>query len=470
MSSGNSPSKEKDISGSSNNLLEVRPLSDLPGQVMFPTSEEQNQTLLLSPSQSQRTLRLEGSIFSPQDKSHDSDDDLPNVSSSQAIISHCSEGNRRRSRRLRGLHLPELAPLPSQIRNGKKAPKKGGKIKKAKSTKQKTAAVQESHGDPVRCCICMQWLNASDEEVYGGTIWTCQLCRTMPNEIREMRKELAAFQQNNMDLVSSLVAQIAENDTLRKENAELKKIINTHPCPDPPSNDNHLVVTDATLNINAQSTTKCEVKAKKNVSLADCKKILAECSKSQFGKVTIAVGSADCAGTKPIDDLSNDIKQLVLQAKTISNGGSVQFSSVVPCLNSQHTQGRIEQLNSAIEDICKTLGATYISNDPSFRLGDGDINEGFYEADRTSLNQAGTSKLLRNLHLEHLLINRPTSADNWLKVSRRKAVKATGPAKRAPCWNCGESNHTSNICRHKKRLTCTKCSKQGHKSSKCPNL
>ena len=366
----------------------------------------------------------------------------------------------RRSRRLNGEDVPDLNPItpPSAMDKPKKT------RKKVKPKKAKNPPTPKVHPDPIRCCICMEWHNAPEEEVYGGTIWTCVSCRSMPSVIMEMRKELATVLQTNKDLVACLAARIADNDTLRNENAELRNMLNKRPTAS--ANKKHLVIADASLRLANQNSAKCEVKTKQNVTLNDCKLMLTQSAKSEYGRVTIAISATDCIGDTAMETLDKGMHEIVLQAKALAPKGDVQISSILPCLNNQHTQRRIEELNSATEVICNRSGVTFIHNDPGFRLGDGDINEGFYEPDGFSINSAGRAKLLRNLQLADMVKTEPSIRDEpWNDVVKRKPkVKA----QKAPCWNCGEPHHTSNVCRYKKRLTCNKCLKQGHKSSLCP--
>ena len=52
--------------------------------------------------------------------------------------------------------------------------------------------------------------------------------------------------------------------------------------------------------------------------------------------------------------------------------------------------------------MCNGKGVIYISNGPSFRLGDGEFKKGFYETSG-SLNQAGKNNLLRNLQIGSII-------------------------------------------------------------------
>jgi hypothetical protein len=231
------------------------------------------------------------------------------------------------------------------------------------------------------------------------------------------------------------------------------------------ASDKQLVITDSSLdNFQAVDPAKVEIIHKPNATYTQCKQLITDRSKSSYEKETLVIGATDCEGGEPIQQLSTKVLQLVHQAKAIAPLGEVCVSSVLPRLKDQKTQSRIEEMNSAIEDICNSTNTTFIENDPSFRLGDGEVNEGFLQEDGTSLNKAGCNKLLKNLHLFDLV--QGGKQQPWKKVSREKPRNTQ---QKAPCWNCGESNHTSNICRYKKRRTCYKCGKQGHKTYKCGN-
>ena len=135
-----------------------------------------------------------------------------------------------------------------------------------------------------------------------------------------------------------------------------------------------------------------------------------------------------------------------------------------------------------IADLCKDSNVSFINNDPCFRLADGDVNDGFFEADGVNLNTAGCNKLIKTLNLVDQV---QLQAKSWTQAAQRnepkrapqvasKASKAqqaapqqAAPQQKAPCFNCGEPHHTSNLCHYKFRLTCHKCGKKGHKSSFC---
>ncbi len=149
----------------------------------------------------------------------------------------------------------------------------------------------------------------------------------------------------------------------------------------------------------------------------------------------------------------------------MATNGQVYVSSITLWTDDPVIQSRVEALNQAISETCQATGCTLIDNDPSFKLADGDINSGFLQADGASLNQAGMEKLIKNLHLQGL-VKVGGIKNGWNKASYvNEKTHMTTSTGRAPCWNCGDPSHTSNICRQRRRLTCYKCREVGHKST-----
>ena len=248
-----------------------------------------------------------------------------------------------------------------------------------------------------------------------------------------------------------------------------------------PSKHPHLVISDSAMkNFVANDTDQLHIMQDRDMSFDKAMQALSDCSKESYSNITLVVGANDCAGDAPIDDISHKLTQTqtIHHAKTMVKGGSVKVSSILPCLNNTKVQAKIDEVNSAAYSICNELKVEYIQNDPSFRLADGDVNEGFYTDDGKHLNQAGSRKLAKTLKLEHkvdISMGQP-----WKSVppkNKPMPPKQAQPASRkpprlqqkAPCYNCGENNHTSNICKFRKRVTCYSCGAQGHKGHNCGN-
>lgn len=469
--------------------LPVRPLHELAGQQSpsQPANTENHcddaNSPALSPAHndliwSQTPLQQGDDVEAETTLSQLADDlevDEPPTQITQNSSQPAKKKKKRRSYRLRG----EPPPKTEKVKSVKlpKKDKTSGKIKK--KTKQQAPTSPHLTRDPVRCCSCMNWFNPPEEEVFGGTVWVCNKCRTVPDTILEIRKDFNALMKTNMDLVASLAAKIAENDELRKENFELRQMMNKEkPAKSKDKgNGKHLIITDATLEgLSANDESKVEIIYEPAACFAGCKELLTKRSNMKYNKVSIITGHTDCAENKSIDELSDDISIILEQAKSLSSTGYVQISSVLPQLHNDSLQQRAEEFNSFAETICKKKDITFVNNDPGFRLGDGDINEGFFQDDGFTLNKAGKSKLLKNLKIQDDVSFKPLnvasttqfkSVARKAKMSQQKNEGAQEPTSRAPCFNCGERNHTSNKCHYRKRLTCRRCGKAGHKSNLC---
>ena len=62
-------------------------------------------------------------------------------------------------------------------------------------------------------------------------------------------------------------------------------------------------------------------------------------------------------------------------------------------------QRRVEELNSILNNIATKAGVQYITHDPSFRLADGQPNDGYLLADDLHLSNRGSNRLVKNLGL-----------------------------------------------------------------------
>ena len=55
------------------------------------------------------------------------------------------------------------------------------------------------------------------------------------------------------------------------------------------------------------------------------------------------------------------------------------------------------------------------------------------------------------------------------RYSRQFPLTHTNQRRREGCYNCGERNHRSDMCRYDHKLRCTNCNQLGHKSKFCSN-
>jgi hypothetical protein len=107
----------------------------------------------------------------------------------------------RRSQRLK------VNPLPATSKSKQRKEANNNRKNKGKGT-GKSNMVSPVPPALIRCCICMEWLYANDEELYGGTVWTCKLCRKLPAIVSAIEKKLSDAFQSNVDLVANLACKI----------------------------------------------------------------------------------------------------------------------------------------------------------------------------------------------------------------------------------------------------------------------
>ncbi|CAH1776254.1 unnamed protein product, partial [Owenia fusiformis] len=172
-----------------------------------------------------------------------------------------------------------------------------------------------------------------------------------------------------------------------------------------------------------------------------------------------------------------------------------------------------QAVNAELQVLCDhTDNTTFISNDNTFILQDGTINEGFLNRDGLHLNPAGTNRLVHNMGLTKSLKS-VTKPFNQYKKSRSNAPKngpnttprpnsdsfannmnnnlrarvthnnangqpipkhslanVTSAANKAKpiCYKCGEASHLASTCWHPNSIRCYSCMNLGHKTHKCP--
>ena len=97
---------------------------------------------------------------------------------------------------------------------------------------------------------------------------------------------------------------------------------------------------------------------------------------NRYKKVVICAGTNDCSRDNfNIDTVAEQFGEL-LQVATNKVAGvdNVLVSSIPPRTDNVAHQQRVEELNTALQDLAIKAGANFVSNDKSFRLADGQPN------------------------------------------------------------------------------------------------
>ena len=123
------------------------------------------------------------------------------------------------------------------------------------------------------------------------------------------------------------------------------------------------------------------------------------------------------------------------------------MSSIPPRTDDDIRHQRVEELNTILQDVSAKVGVTFISNDKSFRLADGQPNDGYMCKDGLHLNSRGTSRLIDNLQLAKLPAEDRKPAGNnegHMISSKRKRAPVLSRQKRPENDNNDRGNTTNN--------------------------
>ena len=90
-------------------------------------------------------------------------------------------------------------------------------------------------------------------------------------------------------------------------------------------------------------------------------------------------------------------------------------------------QSKVESVNAALLELCTTSEVNFINNDPTFRLQDNSINDGYLTLDGLHLTKKGTERLLKNLKID-------TSGPD-LTIDNRHRSQRNSSIRNASIWN-----------------------------------
>ena len=114
----------------------------------------------------------------------------------------------------------------------------------------------------------------------------------------------------------------------------------------------------------------------------------------------ICAGTNDCTREINIDATAEHFSELLQVAtEKTASVGNVTVSSIPPRTDNVGGQQRVEELNTVPQDMTTKAGANFVSNDKSFRLTNGQPNDGYLHNDGVHLINRGTARMIRNLGL-----------------------------------------------------------------------
>jgi len=375
---------------------------------------------------------------------------------------------------------------------------------KAKKTNGKHTSAKATIS--LRCGLCMNWFES--EETDAG-FWVCQTCRLVPaninrllNEVKSLRTDISSIQQTNRDLVQQLAAKVAQCDILRQENSRLKQGCgqSTTPSSAAATPQTSLLIGDSTIrDFDSGKLVDTKVVSLGGACVNDIKHKCLQ-SKEHYARVTIVVGTHDCASQDDAEPILNDYKFLLEAAK--DRADSVTVSSVCPRTDDTEVQERVDIVNAELAVLCAEMDCEFVNNDNNFKTSDGSVNDCYLSADGLYLSRYGTNRLARNLKLPmtgndvtkdvrqhrdtaggHPLGDRPGKPTGGQRAGGQKGHQYKEQNNRRNnrlnnrqsnrqisrsdhCYNCGD-DHSTDSCKLTFRLKCHYCGKLGHKAYRC---
>ena len=82
-------------------------------------------------------------------------------------------------------------------------------------------------------------------------------------------------------------------------------------------------------------------------------------------------------------------------------GKLVKLGSIIPRTDNSRAQLKSENVNLKFKELCeRNINTQFVNNDPSFRLADMSINNGFLLPDGLHLSPQGSEKLIKNFNVK----------------------------------------------------------------------
>ena len=303
--------------------------------------------------------------------------------------------------------------------------------------------VETDDAEMVRCCLCYDWfhipcIGLSDGDDTDCFI-SCLYCRKISQDVRKIKEDhesLMAVIKSLQDSVSTVSKSYdhachqiitlnetnnsvsEENQTLREENAGLRKRIDelTNKLTAKAwnylrdnSKEKSLLIGDLTIrDIDKNKLINTDVICIPGANVRQIQDELKDHPES-FAAVTLVVGTNDCATARSKEEVVAAYDTLLGTAVSkVTSPDNVTVSSILP--RNDKAANNVKLLNKELESLSKKHAAKFTSNDASFMLGDGSLNDGYFVRDNKegqpvisqNLSFNGTQRLAKNLGLRVL--------------------------------------------------------------------
>jgi len=283
--------------------------------------------------------------------------------------------------------------------------------------------------DQLRCNLCCVWFHIECVGVpkkEKNMVWTCHQCRNIYPTVSSLKDEVKQLRVNQEQLLA-LMAKISDQlqtETALREKTEQKLIdaksqltelakrlldkessqvterrpappsappLKTPSAPLPP---NLLLGTSLLRNVDPKKINNWDLTAIAGASIDRLhENISSQPEDKVYDKIVIVGGSIDLE-QKEKADIVLDYQALLTSASL--RGHTITISSIPP-RDDKDLKVKTKDVNDQLKEMCNKEGYTFIDNDPSFFLMNGEVNEALLSNDRLHLSKRGCDTLLKNL-------------------------------------------------------------------------
>ena len=241
--------------------------------------------------------------------------------------------------------------------------------------------------------------NKGDESV----VWNCTSCSKMPNnildilsELRGLRDDIKSLKKDHQESSKLIKKLTTESEDLKKDSNTLKSQITQLSLQlqqksweyFTSSSTKSLLEGDSFIrDVDESKLVMTKVTSLPGAKVTDILKHLEE-DEEKYRSITCCVGTNDCAeDTFDADALAKSYRDVITAAKAkVNDPKDVFVVTVPPRTDSSKFQEKVDVINANLASIVRDDDITFINNDPTFKLGDNTVNDGYLLSDGLHMN------------------------------------------------------------------------------------
>ena len=277
--------------------------------------------------------------------------------------------------------------------------------------------IEDKRKGTVQCLLCRKPYH---KDCVSTTVYVCDACRVMPQQINTMYTLMQNMTQSVSNLLQMCTDLKTENtalrdqastqlDLLRTENSTLRQQI-TDLARDnstaawqkfPKAHGTLLLGSSLIRDVDQEKLVSTECVSKSGGKIRDALSHLDSLPRNEtYERVILVTAGNDCdQSDSPVEikDLVDQYRDLVKAAKSHAN--KVTISSIPPRDRTAEVTARITAMNTELLNLSQELSVEFVDSTPGFFLSDGCLNDG-YLLDGVHFKPAGTHHLVTKLGLK----------------------------------------------------------------------